>query len=90
MTAPIEIPKALEDALETWGGTTSRRDFLKSSGLFVLSLSGAGLADPIGSGATGSRAPLTPTAAPYLDPDFRLLDSWLVVHEDDTATFYVG
>ncbi len=27
---------------------------------------------------------------PYPDPDFRQLDSWVVIHEDSTATFYVG
>ena len=27
---------------------------------------------------------------PYPDPDFRQLDSWIVIHEDNTATFYVG
>ncbi|WP_419934435.1 molybdopterin cofactor-binding domain-containing protein [Candidatus Palauibacter sp.] len=31
-----------------------------------------------------------PEANPYPDPDFLQLDSWLVVHEDGTATFYVG
>ncbi len=27
---------------------------------------------------------------PYPDPDFRQVDSWIVIHQDDTATFYVG
>src|SRR5262245_62487237 len=27
---------------------------------------------------------------PYPDPDFRQLDSWIVIHENNTATFYVG
>jgi CO/xanthine dehydrogenase Mo-binding subunit len=27
---------------------------------------------------------------PYPDPDFRQLDSWIVVRQDNTATFYVG
>ncbi|MGH9257288.1 MAG: molybdopterin cofactor-binding domain-containing protein, partial [Vicinamibacterales bacterium] len=27
---------------------------------------------------------------PYPDPDFRQLDSWIVIHQDNTATFYVG
>ncbi len=86
-----EIPKAIEDALEACHGTTSRRDFLKSSGVFVLSFSGARVANTGGSGSgAGSQGPVTQPAAPYPDPDFRLLDSWLAVHEDDTATFYVG
>ena len=29
-------------------------------------------------------------AGPYPDPDFRQLDSWIVIHQDTTATFYVG
>ena len=29
-------------------------------------------------------------AGPYPDPDFRQLDSWIVIHPDNTATFYVG
>jgi nicotinate dehydrogenase subunit B len=85
-----ELPKEVTDALDSLGGTTTRRDFLKSSGLFVLSFSG-------GTGVAGALAHghLSPVAADnnaplYPDPDFRLLDSWLVVHEDSRATFYVG
>ena len=29
-------------------------------------------------------------AGPYPDPDFRQLDSWIVIRADNTATFYVG
>ena len=29
-------------------------------------------------------------AGPYPDPDFHQLDSWIVIHENNTATFYVG
>ena len=29
-------------------------------------------------------------AGPYRDPDFRQLDSWIVIRPDNTATFYVG
>ena len=29
-------------------------------------------------------------AGPYADPDFRQLDSWIVIRGDNTATFYVG
>ena len=32
----------------------------------------------------------TPAAGPYPDPNFRQLDSWIVIHQDNTATFYVG
>src|SRR5262245_195390 len=33
---------------------------------------------------------LAQASGPYPDPDFRQLDSWIVIHEDNTATFYVG
>ncbi len=85
------IPEHLNKALEPWTGTTSRRDFLRTSGLFVLGFGGVGFVGPsvLGSGL-GSYDVGPDSAAPYPHPDFRLLDSWLVVHEDGTATFYVG
>ena len=73
------IEQAVDRALGRWDGTTSRRDFLRTSGLFVFGLTTAGAA---GSGLAQS--------ASYPDPDFLQLDSWLVVHEDGTVTFYVG
>ena len=91
MSRRPKIPNEIADALDAWSGSPSRRDFLKSSGLFVLSFSGGGMADGLGSGwGDGSLEAATGNAAPYLDPDFRLLDSWLVVHEDSRVTFYVG
>jgi nicotinate dehydrogenase subunit B len=30
------------------------------------------------------------SAGPYPDPDFLKLDTWIVIHPDNTATFYVG
>lgn len=53
----------------------SRRSFLKGAGLLVVSL---------GSSASAQ------SAGPYPDPNFRQLDSWIVIHQDNTATFYVG
>lgn len=32
----------------------------------------------------------TPASGPYRDPDFHQIDSWIVIHQDNTATFYVG
>jgi nicotinate dehydrogenase subunit B len=63
----------------------SRRDFLKTSGMLVVSVG-------VARGATfaGSRGAATQAAGPYPDPDFRQLDSWIVVHGDNTAAFYVG
>ena len=61
-----------------------RRTFLKGSGLLIV-------------GAAASAGPFTwliPDAsaqtAPYPDIDFRQLDSWIVIHQDNTATFHVG
>ncbi len=61
---------------------SSRRDFLKTSGALVVSFSAARFADPLTAAAFAD--------GPYPDPDFRQLDSWIVVHENNTATFYVG
>src|SRR6185295_3266521 len=46
-------------------------------------------------GAVGAAQRFAATAAaqgggPYPDPDFHQLDSWIVIHENNTATFYVG
>lgn len=92
MKRPSELSGRLDDALARWEGT-SRRDFLKTSGLFVLGFSsvgfsGAGGSGVAGLGRNGSGEP--GEANPYPDPDYLQLDSWLVVHEDGTATFYVG
>ena len=61
-----------------------RRTFLKGSGLLIV-------------GAAASAGPFTwlisdasAQTAPYPDIDFRQLDSWIVIHQDNTATFHVG
>jgi CO/xanthine dehydrogenase Mo-binding subunit len=58
---------------------TTRRDFLKTSGVLVVGLSVAGdlVLDAQGAG-------------PYPDLDYRQLDSWIVIRQDNTATFFVG
>ncbi len=91
MSGLRELPEEILDALEARRGDTSRRDFLKASGLFVLSFRSAGAVEALGLGPESRPGRVAAEAAdPYPDPDFRLLDSWLVVHEDSTATFYVG
>ena len=60
----------------------SRRDFIKTSGFLVVGLSVAGVSGEIPLVAQG--------AGPYPDVDFRQLDSWIVIREDNTATFFVG
>ena len=68
--------------------SSSRRDFLKTSGMLVVGISAAG--------AAGAAVPFVESAAakkaamPYPDPDFHQLDSWIVIRQDNTATFYVG
>jgi CO/xanthine dehydrogenase Mo-binding subunit len=81
MTTSTAIPRHVEEVL-----TTHRRGFLKSAGLLVVSFAtgGALVAD-----AAQNNRPAQ-VAGPYPDPDFRQLDSWIVIHENNTATFYVG
>src|SRR5438445_6776210 len=84
MTAFTNIPKQVEEVLEKWNVTTSRRSFLKSSGLLVVSFTAAPLIP-----TASAQVPATAQAGgPYPDPDFHQLDSWIVIHEDNTATFY--
>jgi CO/xanthine dehydrogenase Mo-binding subunit len=59
---------------------TTRRDFIKTSGVLVVGLSVAG--DLVLDAQGG--------AGPYPDLDYRQLDSWIVIRQDDTATFFVG
>src|SRR5688572_14283063 len=84
MTAFTKIPKHIEEVL------TSRRRFLKTSGLLVVSFgaAAAGAGSYLMRGGVGSAA--QQAAGPYPDPDYRQLDSWIVIHQDNTATFYVG
>ena len=91
MTPFTNIPKQVEELLEK----NSRREFLKTSGMLVVSFGVAAVAGPdvigVALGAAAGPAGATPQAAgPYPDPDFKQLDSWIVVHADNTATFYVG
>ena len=66
---------------------STRRDFIKQSGLLVVGLGAVPdlLADPLRAAAQAGLGP-----GPYPDVDFRQLDSWIVVRPDNTATFYVG
>jgi CO/xanthine dehydrogenase Mo-binding subunit len=84
MTNFTNIPEHVEDILERWNARTSRRNFLKSAGLLVVSF-GAGARTQAAAAALQAGAP-----GPYRDMDYRQLDSWIVIHQDNTATFYVG
>ena len=61
---------------------TTRRDFIKTSGFLVVGFSLSGLERPLA--AQGAEP------GPYPDVDFRQLDSWIVIRQDNTATFFVG
>jgi nicotinate dehydrogenase subunit B len=83
VSTSLQLPKMVEDALLA-ANPSSRRGFLKLSGALVISV---GLPLLPGASAVGGEAS---AAGPYPDPDFLQLDTWIVVHPDNTATFYVG
>jgi CO/xanthine dehydrogenase Mo-binding subunit len=71
---------------------TDRRTFIKTSGMLVVGLRVAGaIGDNPLVAMTIDGDQLAPSGSgPYPDPDFRQLDSWIVIRADNTATFYVG
>jgi nicotinate dehydrogenase subunit B len=87
------IPREIEQELENANSSPSRREFLRNTGMFAVTFSAAGAAGSLVSEAN-AQTPAGGTAAagtgPYPDPDFRQVDSWIVIHQDNTATFYVG
>ena len=83
MSASDRIPHEIEQALRL-----HRRDFLRSAGLLAVSLAAHGGAWGTEADAQGSAA--LQGAGLYPNPDFHQLDSWIVIHENNTATFYVG
>ncbi len=84
MSGARDTTPAIGRALARWGEGRSRRDFLRTSGLFVFGLTAAGLA------GAARQTDGSVRSGPYPDPDFLDLDSWLVVDEDGRATFYIG
>jgi len=83
MSTTLRLPKAVEDALLSVNPSTSRRNFLKSSGALVLSCS-------ISAVPGGNVLAQVAGEGPYPDPDYLQLDTWIVIHPDNTATFFVG
>jgi nicotinate dehydrogenase subunit B len=77
------IPKQIEEAL-----VTHRRGFLKSAGLLAVSFGMFGSSAITEAEAQSKDIP--PGTGPYHDPDYHQIDSWIVIHENNTATFYVG
>ena len=81
MSSSNRVPKQIEELL-----VTHRRGFLKSAGLFAVSF---GTFGGLGQGnAQTAVAVQGPGPYPVVDP--RKLDSWIVIHQDNSATFYVG
>jgi nicotinate dehydrogenase subunit B len=89
MRAFTGVPRQVADTLEQRTIPISRRSFLKTSGMLVVSVSAA---TSVGSEAFGASSieAAGPNDGPYPEANFRQLDSWVVIHEDSTATFYVG
>jgi hypothetical protein len=83
MNCSDRLPKHIEDIL-----VTHRRGFLKSAGLLAVSLGVFG--STVVEGAEPESGAAAGAPGPYRDPDFHQIDSWIVIHENNTATFYVG
>jgi nicotinate dehydrogenase subunit B len=83
---PVTPPSAPLDEASDLAGA-SRRDFLKTSGFLAVGVGVLSSAGPLG--AVGDVVSLQ-GPGPYPDPDFRQLDSWIVIRPDNSATFYVG
>lgn len=82
MSITSGIPQQIEDVL-----VTHRRGFLRNAGLFAVSIA-AYTSNADAQRIAGVSAP--EALGPYPVPDFHQIDSWIVVHENNTATFYVG
>lgn len=83
MSKTLQLPKTVEDALLQANPSTSRRNFLKSSGALILSVG-------VNAIPGGKVLAQTTDSGPYTDPDFLQLDTWIVIHPDNTASFFVG
>src|ERR1044071_4837520 len=88
MSEFTSIPKQIEEMLGEGTGNASRRKFLKTSGLLVVSVAAAPLvsasiaeAAQRGRGAPAGAA--APGDGPYPDPDYKQLDSWIVIRENN-------
>jgi nicotinate dehydrogenase subunit B len=77
------IPQNVGYALASIAGKTSRRDLFKTGGMLVVSFA-FGAREPNANAQTPGKT------GPYPEVDFHQLDSWIVIHEDNSATFYVG
>ena len=83
MSNTLKLPHVVEAAIRSVNPSTTRRGFLKGSGALVLTLSAGTL-------PAGKLLAQAVGAGPYPDPDYLELDTWIVIHPDNTATFFVG
>ena len=81
-----DIPRQIEEALKRVNAS-SRRGFLKQSGMLAVSIA---VAPAWKAAEAAAAAPQNPAGGLYPDPNYRQLDAWIVIHEDNTATFFVG
>src|SRR5262245_38163244 len=82
----LQLPRAVEEALRRANPALTRRGFLASSGALVVTLASSSLPG----GRALAQAVNAGRAGPYPDRDFLQLDTWIVIHPNNTATFYVG
>jgi CO/xanthine dehydrogenase Mo-binding subunit len=78
MSISERIPSRIEELL-----VTNRRGFLRSAGLLAVSFG-------VGTAEAEAQSAAAQGPGPYPTPDFHQIDSWIVIHPDNTATFYVG
>ena len=69
---------------------SSRREFLKTSGFLVVGVGASSVVGPLAEAAQTPSPGQALGPGPYPDPDFHQLDAWIVIRQDNTATFYVG
>ncbi|MDH3272035.1 MAG: molybdopterin-dependent oxidoreductase [Gemmatimonadota bacterium] len=92
MTDFTEVPRSIEDVLNARETLTSRREFLQRSGALVVSFGAAGVpgGDLLAAAVQAGGPTPDRIAGPYPDPDYLQLDTWVAIHADNTATFFVG
>ena len=73
MSNSDRIPSRIEELL-----LTNRRGFLRSAGMLAVSFGAFGLTDSDAQSAAAEGSGLYPV------PDFRQIDSWIVIHQDNT------
>ena len=83
MSEKLVIPRRILESIEGAHPSGSRRGFIKGSGALVL---GAAMS----TGPAGTVLAQAVAGRSYPDPDFLELDTWIVIHPDNTATFFVG